>query len=328
MTWLDHYHAPHPQDWQGRDDAPPHSSFFQVVQPLNLCELPDNPSLSGFALLGFACDEGIRRNFGRVGAVEGPETLRHTLAKLPVHRHEVPIYDAGTIHCYNQDLEAAQAMLSEAVTLLLNMGLTPIIIGGGHELAFGHYQGIAAHLSQSPFEIVNFDAHFDMRPLLADGKGSSGTPFLQIANAAAARNQPFHYHCLGIQPTGNTDALFETAKAHDVHAVHAAEFYDTHSTAVDKAMERILSQAHPLMVSVCLDVFSIAEAPGVSAPQILGLTPWQVLPRLRQLTTSGLAVSYDIAELSPLHDEEFKTARLAAHLVYEIIHHHVFQPGK
>ncbi len=37
------------------------------------------------ALIGFACDEGVRRNHGRVGAAAGPEALRLALGKLAIN---------------------------------------------------------------------------------------------------------------------------------------------------------------------------------------------------------------------------------------------------
>jgi len=60
----------------------------------------------------------------------------------------------------------------------------------------------------------------------------------------------------------------------------------------------------------------------VSAPQVLGLTPWQIIPYLRLLAQSGKVISYDIAELSPHYDIDQRTVKLAAHLIYEIILHH------
>ena len=90
-------------------------------------------------------------------------------------------FDAGNIVCADGDLETSQLALGEVVTILLENGIKPIVIGGGHELAWGHYQGIADAFPQKNLGIINFDAHFDMRPLLAYDQGSSGTPFLQIA---------------------------------------------------------------------------------------------------------------------------------------------------
>ena len=61
-----------------------------------------------------------------------------------------------------------------------------IVIGGGHETAWGHFQGLA-HPNKD-IAILNFDAHFDLRPLINGQLGSSGTPFRQIHNFLTTNN--------------------------------------------------------------------------------------------------------------------------------------------
>lgn len=323
MSFRTRYLPPDPNQWRGRADTPADSSFFQTMRILNLLEgkfyKGNQPS---FALVGFRCDEGIKRNHGRIGAAEGPAAIRHTLAKLPVQQQNVHIYDAGSITCVDGDLEASQQALGEIVGLLLKHDIKPIVLGGGHELAWGHYQGIARVFPQSNLGIINFDAHFDMRPLLAHGKGSSGTPFLQIAEAHAANHKRFDYNCVGIQHAGNIRQLFETAKHYDTKIILADELHQGQQEKCIDFIDRIIDQNEFIYVSICLDVFSAAYAPGVSANQPLGLLPWHVIPLLRQLASSGKVISYDIAELSPRYDVDHRTAKLAANLIYEIIHHH------
>lgn len=91
-------------------------------------------------------------------------------------------------------------------------------------------------------------------------------------------------------------------------------------------IDRVIDQNEIVYVSICLDVFAAAFAPGVSAIQPLGLSPWHVIPLVRQLAASGKVISYDIAELSPRYDFDQCTAKLAANLIYEIIHHHNERP--
>jgi formiminoglutamase len=318
MTQLKHYTPPDRIPWQGRKDAPPDACFFQRIQLLNLNAPPSNiPSTTKFALLGFASDEGVKRNLGRVGAAQGPDKIKQMLAQLPVHRTDFTCYDAGNITCEDGDLEQAQASLGQAIQMLLSHQITPIVLGGGHELAWGHYQG---HLSTAP-GIVNFDAHFDMRPLLSHGQGHSGSPFLQIAEACRTQHQPFQYLCIGIQPTGNTNALFETAEKHGVTYITAEDIHLDQPQHNLARLEQFIQSNKKLYVSLCLDVFSATDAPGVSAPQVMGLHPWQVIPLFRKLIASDQVLSYDIAELSPAFDVENRTAKLAAHFIYEILHH-------
>lgn len=322
MMWMKRYAPPSRSNWQGRADSPESSCFFQIIKMLDLQQTPPvENTTKNFALIGFCCEEGIRRNLGRLGAASGPQALREVFAKFPCHRKDIICYDAGDITCTDNNLEEAQQALGEAVALLLSQNITPIVIGGGHELAWGHFQGIAKKFPHENLGIINFDAHFDMRPLLANNEGSSGTPFLQIANAHEITKRRFDYNCIGIQQAGNTSQLFAAAKNHHVKFIYADDL-QTDERVLTKLTDQILADNQIIYVSLCLDVFASAYAPGVSAPQALGLTPWQLIPALRSLASSGKVVSYDIAELSPPFDLDSRTTKLAANLLYQIIHHH------
>lgn len=323
MSFDAYYKAPQKSLWQGRSDAAPGSFFFQIIKLMDITKnIPGATRRSPFALLGFCCDEGIRRNIGRTGAAEGPDSLRAALAKLPVHLSDIEIYDAGNIVCVNHDLESAQQALGEAVSMLLNDGFVPILIGGGHEIAWGHYQGIARQYPSQNLGIINIDAHFDMRPVLEGQKGSSGTPFLQIATAHEKANRRFDYNCIGIQAYGNSRQLFKTAEHYHARILSADDIVSNGPELPNKFVSRVIDDNQYIYLSLCLDVFSGAYAPGVSATQAFGLNPWQIIPLVRQIAASGKVISYDIAELSPQYDIDLRTAKLAANFVYEIIHHH------
>ena len=66
-------------------------------------------------------------------------------------------------------------------------------------------------------------------------------------------------------------------------------------------------------------MFNAAIAPGVSAPQALGLEIWQVLPLIRHIIASKKVVAIDIVELNPGLDLDNKTANLAANIIYDIL---------
>lgn len=325
MIDTNRYIPPEPGFWQGRMDLPDKACLFQIVKLLDLSveqtlPLPDRHQ--GFALIGFCCDEGIRRNQGRTGASEGPKSIREMLGQLPILRSNLHLWDAGNIICPDGDLESSQIALGEAIAFLINHQLIPIVLGGGHELAFGHYLGIKKALPQALLGIVNFDAHFDLRPLLSNGLGSSGSPFLQIANDIKERKQIFNYNCIGIQSLGNINSLFDQAKQLNVRYYSAETMYSKNQEEVLLFLQEGIKNSKHLYVSICLDVFAAAFAPGVSAPQPLGLVPWQVLPLLRTLCHSQKTISYDIAEMCPHYDSDGRTARLAANLISEILHHH------
>ena len=270
-----------------------------------------------FGLFGFACDEGIRRNHGRVGAELGPKAFREALKKINWHTHEKPpITDFGDVICHGGDLESAQKELSDKVLALLQNQQKSMVIGGGHETAYGHFCGLSNFLGKQNIGIINFDAHFDLRPLLETNLGTSGTPFLQISREREAQNLSFDYLVLGIQPFSNSDSLFKTAQNLNVSYV-LAENLEQEASAQIKAM---LDRHEFIYLSICLDVFAESAAPGVSAPQALGLFPTQILPLLKQIKHSQKVIGLDIVELAPPYDRQDTTAKLAASLAAYWLH--------
>lgn len=324
MSWNTCYIPPDKTIWRGRADTPPESAFFQIIQMLNLLQADIEIKQPTFALIGFKSDEGIKRNNGRIGAAEGPMAIRQAFAKLPIQHQNFSCFDAGNIICSHGNLEEAQQALGEVVAILLREKVIPIVLGGGHELAWGHYQGIAEAYPQKNLGIINFDAHLDMRPLLSGNKGTSGTPFLQIAEDCKTANRKFDYNCIGIQHTGNSRQLFETAKKYHTNIVWADELQQGQTQKCVDFIDRVIDENDIVYTSICLDVFAAPFAPGVSAVQPLGIWPWHVIPLIRQLAASKKVISYDIAELSPRYDIDQRTAKLAANFIYEIIHHHSY----
>lgn len=315
--WVYRYRPPCLSVWKGREDGP--RFHHQVVcddlrQPLEIV-------MPTFAFLGFACDEGVRRNKGRVGASFGPQEVRQALAKLPIRRtEEWKFYDVGDITCDDGDLESAQRCLGKTVAWLVESGVQPLVIGGGHELAFGHYLGLSN--SYPDLSVVNLDAYFDLR---IEEESNSGTSFYQIRNACKEKNIPFRYAAIGVQPTSVTDAWVRTAEKEQVAIGWASDFEDKGGEKISFLLNQIVAEQKPIYLSVSLDVFATPFAPGVSSPQALGITPQQGIRVIRHLALSGLLRGFDIAELSPPLDEEGKTASLAAHLLATTIYHQLCQ---
>ena len=313
--------------WHGRVDSEDNYYAFrwhQRVKPLDLTLKALKPFEGplGFAFLGFKSDEGIRRNKGRVGAVNGPASIRHELANLPcTFDPSVALFDAGDVVCEDGDLEESQRQLGLAVKKLLELKLFPIVFGGGHAVAYGHYQGLVGYLEQVKIPprigIFNFDAHFDLRPY--PNGGSSGTMFKQIADMNAEKNLPFLYYCAGVQRYSNTLELFRTAEDLGVRYKLARDLLKEDPWLISESIEDFLADTDQLYVTICADVFSSAFAPGVSAPQPLGVDPELAIKMLKLLLRSGKAVSFDIAEVSPRFDQDNITASLAKVLIFTVV---------
>jgi len=161
-----------------------------------------------------------------------------------------------------------------------------VVLGGGHDIAFGHYLGITRQLlSSKRLGILNFDAHLDLRPLRPIA--TSGTMFTQIASECRERGTDFSSFCIGTQKSANTVSLFRIAEELGVEIVLAKDMDDADLEPVKKKIDAFLAGNDAIYVTICADVFSSALAPGVSAPQPFGLHPEPVLRLLKHVLASG-----------------------------------------
>ena len=102
--------------WQGRKDNPFKERIFELVKTVNLQTEILPKEYDQQMLIGFCCDEGIKRNLGRPGAFAGPMQIRQQLGKLAFHKNQ-QLLDLGNIICADQHLELAQTELSQIVSL-------------------------------------------------------------------------------------------------------------------------------------------------------------------------------------------------------------------
>jgi len=318
---MENYRKPNPNIWKGRKS----DSQFYLHEKIVCIDLNNgfegeiNFDKKTFAFLGYACDEGVRRNLGRIGAIEGPDSIRTALSKLANHlEKETQLIDIGNVVCEREDMETCQAEIAEIVKKLLDKKIFPVLLGGGHDIVYGHYQGIRNYLSnknKGAIGIINFDAHFDLRTLT--DRGNSGTAFYQIATES--KESDFHYLCLGIQQQSNIRTLFETARKYGVAYLTSEEFTTQNMDHVKTSLHSFIEKVDHIYVTIDLDGFSSAIAPGVSAPSPFGFSADIVLQTLRLICQSGKLISVDLAELNPVFDADNSTARLAAGLVVNLL---------
>ncbi|GAB5381096.1 MAG: formimidoylglutamase [Aliiglaciecola sp.] len=305
----------HFEFWQGRIDSEDGDLGKRWHQALS-----SDANDTELALVGFASDLGVIANKGRAGAKNGPNAIRTALANVAWHSDK-RFYDYGNIEAKNS-LATAQQHYADAICQCLQQQKYVIGFGGGHEIAWGSYQGLHAHLDQQAKQanigIINFDAHFDLRKPSPDT--SSGTPFYQIAKHCQQHALDFQYTCLGVAKTANTQALYSRANTLNVRYLSDTDFCVDGAKSI---LAEFLQSIDHLYLTVCLDVFNAGIAPGVSAPAALGIDLKKVVELIHWIgqSQSKLRFSWrlaDIAEMNPAYDIDNRTAKLAARLVFEM----------
>ncbi|MBZ0171103.1 MAG: formimidoylglutamase [Phycisphaerales bacterium] len=258
-------------------------------------ETPDGCQIG---LLGVPDDTGVRMNHGRPGAAQGPRGLRAALAAygaLDFAGGSYPsVFDAGDVKP-GDSLEETHQRVTEAATDLLDAGLLPIAIGGGHDLTFPFVRALAQKTDGRPVGVY-FDAHLDVR----DEPGS-GMSFRRLVEECGVKE----LYVYGLDPAAN--------------ATEHMDWFASHGGRMDPFGPDDEWPQGELFVSFDLDVIDQAFAPGVSAMNPAG---WSAAEACRWAHASGRCPRvrcFDIMELAPPLDETGRTARLAARLLLEFL---------
>ena len=295
---MNNYKKPDTSFWIGRNS----DKQLYVHEKIRCVDMVNDELSKGtekaFALLGYACDEGVRRNQGRVGAAKGPDTIRKMLASLSNHfNDQTSMTDFGNVICDQENLEMTQIITAKKISRLLQNEYFTIILGGGHDLAYAHFNGIKNSFPNKKIGIINLDAHFDLRKTM--DKGNSGTPFYQILT----ENKEVKYLCLGIQKESNNRELYNTAKDYGVQFLHNTEFTLENLKAIKTLINNFASTVDHIYVTVDLDGFTSALAPGVSAPSPMGFSLDIALHTIEVICYTNKLISLDLVELNPIDEE-------------------------
>ena len=139
-----------------------------------------------YVIFGIPEDIGIKANYGRTGAasawesaIKGIANIQHNrfckgsqiivLGKLDITQEMEQAKDLDFHKTADRKLlsDLVQKIDKEVVhfvSCIIKCGKIPIIIGGGHNNAYGNIKGTALALGK-PINAVNFDAHSDFRIL-------------------------------------------------------------------------------------------------------------------------------------------------------------------
>jgi formiminoglutamase len=245
------------------------------------------------ALLGLPDDTGVRMNHGRTGAARGPKAFRAALARYGAADSAAGalprVFDAGDI-MPTGSLDKTHERVTAATTALLERGLFPIAIGGGHDLTFPFVRAVAAKYPK--LAGVYFDAHLDVRET-----AGSGMAFRRLVEDCGI--SALHLH--GFRALVNSQEHLDWFREHGGR------------TQPENA-KVALPKAQDLFVSFDLDVLDAAHAPGVSALNPAGWSVREAEAWVRACGAEPRVRCFDLMELNPAHDPDGRTARVAAHL--------------
>jgi formiminoglutamase len=269
-------------------------------------------------IVGFPQDEGVRRNGGRPGAAQAPDEIRRQLHRMTPFDPETendltaqaPL-DAGNVRVEGS-LANSQTALAEVVGGILAKGAVPVVLGGGHETAYGHFLGYAH--ARRPVSIVNVDAHLDVRPCL-DGLGHSGSPFRQAMEHPQSPLPGSRYVCIGANPWAVAREHWHYARDRGATVYWSRSLRDPES-ALQTVLQRLSGQEGSIYLTVDADAVGAGDVPGVSAPNAWGLPGPCVANMARLAAQCPQVASMDVVEVNPAVDRDHQSTRWAALVVW------------
>ncbi|MGI2145548.1 formimidoylglutamase [Shewanella frigidimarina] len=242
---------------------------------LSLAQNAQRAKSSGaqFAIIAIAEDVGPRANLGRGGADDAFIASMKQLINLQSNRFlngnecailgEISLGTSLPTTATVEQLRQATAQLDDiviaAVSEIMQAGLEPIVIGGGHNNAYGLLMATKA-TTGLPVAAVNLDPHSDFRP--REGR-HSGNGF----SYAAANGALDHYHILGLHELKNSEQTLEQLSLFGATWNSFQQIWIRRELSLETALKQIAKSLNQtqLPVALELDVDAIANMPSSAA---------------------------------------------------------------
>lgn len=268
---------------------------------------PDNYEPAEIVVLGCPQDEGVRRNKGRTGAAKAPDAIRRQFYKLSNFGIETKIFDLGNT-VVRETLEETHDRQIEIVRQLIRDGKKIISLGGGNDISYPDCLALSKEAGAENVLAFNIDQHFDVR---ADYPRNSGTPYRQLLDEK--RILPPNFYEIGWQQQANSSVYSDYLREAGVNLINLDEL----RTADFAEIERILQsnfETNKMQFFCGFDVDSVraADAPGVSAPNPIGLTAEEFVRFAAFAGNKPNTRIVEFTEVNPDFDVDDRTVRLVA----------------
>lgn len=295
-----------------------------------------------FTVIGAACGWGGRRrkaergpavmeDYALIGKLNGQgiKTTWHSTIKLPETQADYGSLTAEETLPFVSRFNHALAASLKALPTLPNSP-RPIVLGGDHSVAIGTWSGItSARGAEGKFGLIWLDAHLDAHTPTTAHEGrwggyyhgrplavllGHGEPELTGLGSARPKLSPQHLTIIGARSyEPGEQKLLENLGVRIIYMpeVQRRGFADVYA----EALQRATQGTDGFGISIDLDAFDPAEAPGTGTNEENGLHAADVLPALQGLGQHPACCGLEIAEFHPDRDVNNYTANLVIKLL-------------
>jgi len=277
--------------------------------------LPHVSELAGLdiAAIGVPMDLGVSN---RAGARFGPRAVRSIERIGPYHptfrgvpRARLRAADVGDVPFQSRyQLEQCMKDIETFYLKVKAAGVRPLSVGGDHSITYPILKALGREASVG---LVHIDAHCDTMGSYDDTKFHHGGPFrLAVLDGVLDPERTIQ---IGIR--GAANMFWEFSHASGMTVIYMEDFARLGVEAVIRKAREVVGSG-PTYISVDVDGFDPAYAPGTGTPEVGGLEAREGLAILRGL--GGLNfLGADVVEVAPEYDPSTNTAQLAAQILFE-----------
>lgn len=280
------------------------------------------------AFMGASVDTSV----GRRGTAFGPQAFRTSEIYVPwgkgFHKssehtlidplEELVIADYSDAPVDLLSLERSIVPVHDMVKEIAETGTIPAIIGGDHSLMYPNVSAITDVYGKGNVGVIHFDAHIDAEEGGFGHYLSHGSPVRRLIEEGHVPGK--NYIQIGLRGWLTGTAMTKWMRDHEMKYHFMAEVEKRGWDAVMKDVYQEVSDGPEYVyLSIDMDGFDPAFAPGAGTPEPGGLTPREMFPILRSICAIKQCVGFDIVELNPLVDVGNATSLLANRVAREIL---------
>lgn len=282
-------------------------------------------------IIGAGSDLGVHID----GARLGPQQLTTDLQGFYTGEHILFTQDENIIKSRNvsdrrkneYEIEKFNTTLYNEILKKIEEEYFPILIGGDHSVSIA--SALASAKVNGDIGIIWFDAHTDYNTFESTVTGNiHGLP---LAAITGYQNHDLVYYHEG-ETINPKKAVIVGARSIDKlekeNLKYSGVTVFTTDDIKEQGIEKIVEEAFKIAgnrtkgvhISYDLDLIDPTDAPGVSVPEINGISAEDAINLNKEIMNHiDEIVSYDLVEFNPLRDENRKTEQLAVNLLSQII---------
>lgn len=260
----------------------------------------------------------------RPGASYGPRAIRlASEGYVSYHgEYQVDLFEAlNFVDCGDVSVVPGNAARTferaeQCISEIVEAGAFPIILGGDDSCPIPVTAALSK-LIDGPMGYVQIDAHMDTAE---DVEGETLNHACPVSRTAELPNvDPRNIVIVGLNSPLNPKSERDYVEEKGIQLI---TLWDIDSWGVEKTVEKIHDIAWKgtkgVVLHTDLDVMDQAYVPGVSVPEVSGLTSREIVKLVRGLVAYGID-AYVITECAPIYDPSNNAARVATRLTLDTL---------